>query len=169
MSRALEWRGFGWLAVPMRWYLGGLFLLACLHKVADPGAFALDIATYDVLPLALVNLMALMLPWVELVAALLLLAGLRVRPAALLLCAMMVMFLAALLIALGRGLDMSCGCFASQGAANDPISALELKWHDESIAMGLDPSQPPPQDVAQERSRELKAAGFAFDLPIDRS
>jgi uncharacterized membrane protein YphA (DoxX/SURF4 family) len=112
------------LAVPARWYLGWLFVAASLHKIAHPGAFALDIATYDILPLALVNLLAVTLPWIELVAGAQLLIGLRVRPAALLVGAMMCLFLAALVIALANGLDMSCGCFASQGAAEDPIS-----WH----------------------------------------
>jgi uncharacterized membrane protein YphA (DoxX/SURF4 family) len=137
MRRLLGWPGHGWLAVPMRWYLGGLFFLACLHKIADPGVFALDIATYDVLPLALVNLMAVILPWIELVAALQLLLGLRVRPAALLVSAMMVMFLVALAIALGRGLDMSCGCFASQGAEEDPISAATVMRDSVWLAMSL--------------------------------
>jgi hypothetical protein len=46
---------------------------------------------------------------------------------------MMVMFIAALAIALAQGLDMSCGCFASQGAqGEDPISAMtvlrDLGW-----------------------------------------
>ncbi len=131
-NRFLQWSGHSWLAVPVRWYLGLLFVLACWHKICDPGAFALDIATYDILPLALVNLMAIILPWVELVAGLCLLAGVRVRPAALLVTAMMGMFLAALLIALGRGLDMSCACFASASAAEDPISWLtvlrDLGW-----------------------------------------
>jgi uncharacterized membrane protein YphA (DoxX/SURF4 family) len=119
-------RAAAWLAVPARWYLGVLFVGACLHKIADPRAFALDIATYDILPLALVNLAAITLPWAELAAGAMLLVGHRVRPAALMVAAMMVAFLAALAIALARGLDMSCGCFASQGAEDDPISRLTL-------------------------------------------
>ncbi len=125
-------RAAAWLAVPTRWYLGLLFAGASLHKIAYPASFALDVATYDVLPLALVNLTALTLPWVELVAGILLLVGWRVRPAALLVTGMMAVFLLALLIALARGLDMSCGCFASQGAEDDPISRLtvlrDLAW-----------------------------------------
>ena len=121
-----------WLAVPVRWYLGVLFVGACLHKIAEPGSFALDVATYDILPLLLVNLVAITLPWVELSAGAMLLVGWRVRPAALLVVGMMVVFLAALVIALARGLDMSCGCFASQGAEEDPISRLtvlrDLGW-----------------------------------------
>jgi len=119
-------RALAWAALPARWYLGALFVGASLHKIAVPGAFALDIATYDILPLAAVNLSAIVLPWVELAAGALLLAGWRVRPAALLVTGMMATFLAALAIALARGLDMSCGCFASQGAEEDPISGLTL-------------------------------------------
>ncbi len=120
------------LSVPARWYLGGLFVGACVHKIADPYAFAIDVATYDTLPLALVNLTAIVLPWVELAAGAMLLAGLRTRAAALLVVAMMTAFIAALLIALAKDLDMSCGCFASKGAVDDPISSLtvlrDLAW-----------------------------------------
>lgn len=111
-----------WLAVPARWYLGGLFVLAAWHKIAVPHDFAIDVATYEVLPLVLVNAVAIILPWIEVGAGLLLLLGIRVRAAALLVAAMMIVFLAALGLALSRGLDMSCGCFASQGAETDPIS-----------------------------------------------
>jgi len=115
-----------WVAVPVRWYLGGLFVVASLHKIVHPGSFALDVATYDILPLALVNPAAIILPWVELTAGGMLLIGARARAAAVLVSAMMVLFLVALLVALARGLDMSCGCFASQGAAADPISRLTV-------------------------------------------
>jgi uncharacterized membrane protein YphA (DoxX/SURF4 family) len=125
-------RGAAWISVPLRWYLGVLFVGASLHKIADPRAFAIDVATYDILPLALVNLVAVVLPAVEVVAGGLLLLGLRVRPAALLVAGMMSVFLVALVVALARGLDMSCGCFASQGAQEDPISRLtvlrDLAW-----------------------------------------
>jgi len=121
-----------WLAVAARWYLGVLFVGACLHKIADPRSFAVDVATYDILPLALVNVTAIVLPWVELAAGGMLLIGWRTRPAALLVFGMVLVFITALVIALARGLDMSCGCFASQGAEEDPISRLtvlrDLGW-----------------------------------------
>lgn len=119
-------RTAAWLAVPARWYLGLLFVGACLHKIADPQSFAVDIATYDILPLVLVNLTAITLPWIELAAGCMLLTGWRVRASSLLIAGMMVVFLAALAAALARGLDMSCGCFASQGADDDPISRLTV-------------------------------------------
>lgn len=127
MTRVLPW-----VLLAVRLYLGGVFLLACWHKVLDPGAFALDVATYQVLPLSLVNLVAVTLPWVELGAGVMLVAGLRARAGALLCAAMMAVFLAALVSALARGLDLSCGCFASQTAREDPISLVtvirDLVW-----------------------------------------
>lgn len=132
MSSLLQWRGHAWLALPLRLYLGGVFIVACLHKIANPGVFALDVATYDLLPLVLVNPLALILPWVELVAGVLLVLGLRTRAAAALISGMMVMFLIAVAYALARGLETSCGCFASQSLAEDPIGATtvlrDLAW-----------------------------------------
>jgi uncharacterized membrane protein YphA (DoxX/SURF4 family) len=115
-----------WFAVPIRWYLGVLFVGACLHKIAEPASFALDIATYDMLPLAAINPAAIVLPWIELIAGCMLIAGWRTRAASILVGVMVVVFLTALCIALARGLDMSCGCFASQGAEEDPISRLTV-------------------------------------------
>jgi len=128
----MNWRGHPYLALPARLYLAVIFLLACWHKILHPAAFALDVATYEILPLSLVNLTAIILPWVELIAGLMLLLGLRVRAGALLVAGMMAVFLVAISIALARGQEMSCGCFASQGAVEDPISwktvVRDLAW-----------------------------------------
>jgi putative oxidoreductase len=126
------WRGHTFIALAARLYLGGLFLLACWHKILDPHAFAVDIATYQMLPLALVNPLAIVLPWVELVTGGMLVLGLRTRAASLLTAAMLAMFTVAIAFALAKGLDLACGCFASQGAAEDPISwrtiVRDLAW-----------------------------------------
>lgn len=125
-TRFVDWPGHAWLALAARLYLGVVFLLACIHKIAYPATFALDVATYDFLPLVLVNLFALVLPFVELVASAMLIVGFRARAGALLVALMMAAFMIALGVALSRGLDMSCGCFASQGAESDPISWLTV-------------------------------------------
>lgn len=117
-------RVHSFLALPARFYLGAVFLLACWHKILHPESFALDVATYQFLPLEAVNLFALVLPWIELLAGILIIVGYRTEAAAALIAGMMVAFLVALSVALGRGLEMGCGCFASSGAEEDPIS-----WH----------------------------------------
>jgi putative oxidoreductase len=122
MSRVLEWKGHGWIALPLRLYIGAVFLVACWHKILHPESFAMDVATYQILPLGLVNIMAIVLPWIELACGILIIIGWRTRAAALLVAGMMAVFLAAITIALARGLEMSCGCFASQSMVEDPIS-----------------------------------------------
>jgi uncharacterized membrane protein YphA (DoxX/SURF4 family) len=122
----LDWKGHSWLGLAARLYLAWVFLMACWFKIMAPASFAMDVATYDILPLSLINAMALILPWVELFAGVMLLVGLRVRAASLLVAGMMVVFIIALGMALAKGLDMSCGCFASSGAEEDPISYLTM-------------------------------------------
>lgn len=126
-KRVRDWPGHAWLAAPARLYLGIVFLFACWHKILHPDQFALDIATYQFLPLVLVNGFAITLPWVELGSGLSLVTGWRSRSAALLVVLMMAAFMVALSWALDRGLDMSCGCFASNSVVNeDPISSMTL-------------------------------------------
>ncbi len=123
----LAWRGHRWLALAARLYLGQLFFLAALHKVAEPRGFALDVATYQLLPLELVNLFAIVVPPLEVLIGALLVLGLWVAGAAWIVSGLMVSFMAALAWALYLGLDMTCGCFASQGATSeDPISGLTM-------------------------------------------
>jgi uncharacterized membrane protein YphA (DoxX/SURF4 family) len=125
-------------ALAVRLYLGWLFLEASWHKIAHPASFALDVATYQFLPLYWVNLFAIIVPWVEAMTGVLLLLGTRVRAAALLVVGMMMSFVIALAWALHLGLDMSCGCFASQGAVGeDPISGWTMLRDGVWLAMGL--------------------------------
>jgi uncharacterized membrane protein YphA (DoxX/SURF4 family) len=125
------------LALLSRLYLGGLFVYASLHKIAHPGAFAIDVATYQLLPLWSVNGFALTVPWIELLVGLCLVLGLRVRAAALVTSLLLVSFMVALGYALSRGLNLSCGCFASEGAKHDPISKLTLLRDAGWLLLGL--------------------------------
>ena len=51
-----------------RLILGGVFIYASLDKIAHPAEFAKAIGNYHVVPFGLENLMALALPWLELIA-----------------------------------------------------------------------------------------------------
>ncbi len=91
--------------------LGLVFLLYGLDKVPYPDDFARAIANYRILPEALVNLVAVTLPWIECTCGLLLLSGQWVRSAALVSAFLLAVFLAAVSITIARGLDINCGCF----------------------------------------------------------
>lgn len=90
--------------------VGLVFLLYGLDKITHPDDFARAIANYRLLPEALINLVAVTLPWVECVCGLLLLAGQWVRSAALVSAFLLGVFVVAVSITLARGLDIACGC-----------------------------------------------------------
>lgn len=108
----------------LRLVLGFLFVFASIEKVAQPEEFAKAILNYYLLPIPLVNVFAIVLPWVELVAGLLLLFGLLVRGTSLLLTLLLCLFALAISISIARGLDISCGCFGTSVARRVGWSAL---------------------------------------------
>lgn len=114
----------GSLALLLRLGLGGLFLVAGALKLGDPAAFAQEIANYQLWP-GLAPLLAATLPAVEIVAALVLLAGPVAwrRAAALVLALLSAMFTIAVGTAAARGLDISCACF---GQASGAVSWLTV-------------------------------------------
>lgn len=125
-GRLKSWRGHRYLAMVVRFYLAFIFITACIHKIQSPESFAVDIATYQLLPLIFINLLAIMLPWIELGAGVMLATGTKSRSAALMVSGMMIMFMIALTFALVHDLNISCGCFASDAAVSDPISFKTL-------------------------------------------
>ena len=90
---------------------------AGLAKIGDPRAFADQVHNFRLLPVALENLAAMTLPWIELVAALALILGIRARAGAMLATALLAVFTAAVLSALWRDLDIECGCFGTHDAS----------------------------------------------------
>lgn len=108
-----------------RFVLGGVFVYAAVSKLQDPALFAASVAGYQILPGLFVNLFALLLPAMELVAGLALLATKWTRESALILLGMLGVFFVGLVQALVRGLDISCGCFGEgAGGAGSLVSAL---------------------------------------------
>jgi uncharacterized membrane protein YphA (DoxX/SURF4 family) len=104
--------------------IGVVFLFAALAKIADLEAFALQLHNYRMTPIWSENLLAMTLPWVELLAGLALVFGVRPRSGAVVVLALLILFTATVGIAWARGLDVSCGCFGKVGAAK--IGAQKL-------------------------------------------
>ena len=99
--------------------LGGIFIYAGATKILHPGVFAQDVYQYQLLPGHFVNVTAIYLPWLEVLAGLgLILCGGRRDAPALMILALLVLFTVAMAFNVHRGLDISCGCFSSgPGAA----------------------------------------------------
>ena len=91
--------------------LGGIFIYAAAGKILYPVEFAEDIANYQLVPVVFTNFVAITLPWVELVAGLLLFNGFRTQSGNLIIFLCLCIFSFGAVSALIRGLDINCGCF----------------------------------------------------------
>ncbi len=115
------------LALACRLAVGGVFIWASLDKLAHPAEFAKAIHHYRLVPYALLHQAALLLPPLELVAGAALVLGWQRRGAALLCAFMLAVFIVAIGSALARGLDISCGCFHTDGGH---AVGMDLLWRD---------------------------------------
>jgi uncharacterized membrane protein YphA (DoxX/SURF4 family) len=101
--------------------LGLVFVYASLDKIADPAAFARIVYQWQTLGPVGSNLVAVTLPWVELVAGLLLIVGVWRRDAAAVVAVLLVVFIAAAVFVLARGIDVdNCGCTSVAAAGTAP-------------------------------------------------
>jgi len=112
--------------VCVRIFLGGIFVIASLDKILNPGAFAEIIHNYQILPDILINLTAIILPWVELLLGLFLIIGLWQPGAALLSTILLVIFWGSLIFNLIRGVDVYCGCFST---SSEVPSDATMMWY----------------------------------------
>jgi uncharacterized membrane protein YphA (DoxX/SURF4 family) len=101
----------------LRLIVGATFIYAAWDKVLHPHAFAIAVRGYQIVPVSVSNLFALALAWAEMVAAVLLIAGLFTRQAAGAILLMLVMFIGAIATVMIRGLVIDCGCFSSEGGS----------------------------------------------------
>ncbi len=117
-----------WLTVRVQIALGAIFVVAALPKISDPPSFAHMIYNYRLLPGGLVNITALIMPWVEIIAGLALILGVWVRPARWLVGAMLVMFIIAIAINLARDNAIDCGCFDTSAANKTYEERIKDMW-----------------------------------------
>ena len=108
----------------LRLGMGGVFIAAAIPKIASPDLFASDVFNYQMLPDWGVNMLAIGLPWFELVVGVCLALGIWTRTSAVMMAGLMVVFLVALASATARGLDISCGCFEVGAAAGEGHGTL---------------------------------------------
>ncbi|HWR83466.1 MAG TPA: MauE/DoxX family redox-associated membrane protein [Candidatus Deferrimicrobium sp.] len=107
------------LTLVVRLAVGVTFIYASAYKIIEPGTFAKSLWYYHLVPGQLINLMALILPWVELVCGLALIVGLLYDGAVILVNMMMAAFILALGTTIVRGIDIDCGCFKAGQAATE--------------------------------------------------
>ncbi len=101
-----------WVELAGRWVLGAIFIFASYHKITSPAEFAKIVYGYGLFPGVFINLIAIILPLIELVSGLALILGVFPRSAALIVTGLLGIFLAIMVINLARGHEFDCGCFS---------------------------------------------------------
>ncbi len=117
-----------WLHRILAVALGAIFLYAAHDKILDPRPLITIIWGYRLVPPQFTNLIAIYLPWMELLVGLGLLTGIGRRAAAGWATVLLVCFTAALLINAVRGINVACGCFST--SAQDVQNAWLLALRD---------------------------------------
>lgn len=121
----------------LRAVVGVLFVIAAILKLRDPVALVEQTANYQLFP-ELANLIAIVLPSVELVCALGLVLGPRAwrSAAALLLSVLLLVFTTAIARAWAVGLDLECGCFGTGSTHVGPWPILRNLGLLTALALG---------------------------------
>jgi len=91
--------------------LGLLFIYASMDKIWNPGSFAKTIVNYRILPMSLLHISAIILPWLELICGVALVTNRYQRAALTIISGLLFVFILAIVSAMSRGLDFNCGCF----------------------------------------------------------
>lgn len=113
-----------YLLLIFRIILSFVFIYAGTEKISDPAGFSDAINNYRLLPLFSVNFFAITLPWVELVAGVLLLFGVSVKENSFIISISLVVFILAIGISLARGLSIECGCFGTSSGTRVGVEKI---------------------------------------------
>jgi uncharacterized membrane protein YphA (DoxX/SURF4 family) len=110
--------------------LGAVFLVAGVLKIGHADDFASQITGFQLLPAPLIAPLALLLPFLETMVGLYLIAGLFTAFAAWCAALEMAIFAGAIASAVVRGLYTSCGCFG-------PSDHTMTSWPEVARDLGL--------------------------------
>ena len=105
-----------WIGRAARLILGSVFIYAGYHKILAPDEFAQIVYGYDLFPNEAINLIAIIIPFIELMSGIALIMGIYTRPASIIIIGMLTAFVIAISINIIRGHEFDCGCFSSQAS-----------------------------------------------------
>src|SRR3954466_14165062 len=104
-----------WVSTVARAGLAAVFLTAGLLKVDDLAASGRAVNAYRLMDYDTAKVIGAVQPFLEIALGLLLLAGLGVRLSAAIAALLLAVFIAGIISAWARGLQIDCGCFSKGG------------------------------------------------------
>jgi putative oxidoreductase len=134
LNRALN---NAWVELVMRWLLGGSFIYASFHKITAPERFAESVYSYALFPDVSINLIAIILPYLELFSGIALIIGIYYRGAVVIINGLLIGFITALSVNLIRGHEFDCGCFSSGEPGTSHSGGIMIVRDAAFFGMGL--------------------------------
>jgi putative oxidoreductase len=96
----------------LRLSLGIVFVYSSVPKILNPSDFATILYGYSIFPLVLINLIAIVFPFIELISGLSLIFGVYFRSTLIIINFLIIFFIVIISFNLLRGHEFNCGCFA---------------------------------------------------------
>ena len=116
------------LPLIFRIILGIIFIYASYDKILDPAAFSKNIHNFHTTDnlIGVENLVALILPWLELIVGVFLIFGVFLEGSTSITIGLYIFFILILSQAVFRGIDVHCGCFKTEADAGVTDLRMEL-------------------------------------------
>ncbi len=115
------------LELGLRWLIGGVFIYASVTKIGQPALFAKSVYSYGLFPGFLINIISIIVPYLELLSGLFLISGVYPRGAMLVVNTLLVLFILFLSVNFIRGHQFDCGCFNPGENVEKPTLFLLLR------------------------------------------
>jgi uncharacterized membrane protein YphA (DoxX/SURF4 family) len=119
-------RAWPWISTAARIGLAAVWIVAGVLKAGDLAASGRAVNAYQLMPYEAARVVGAVQPFLEIGLGLLLLAGLAVRLSAGLSAVLLTVFIAGIVSAWARGLQIDCGCFG--GGGYDPDASSQYPW-----------------------------------------
>jgi len=127
------------LPLIFRVILGIIFIYASYDKILDPAGFSKNIHNFHVTPIAVENLAALIIPWMELIIGVFLIFGVFLEGSTSITIGLYIFFIIILSQAVFRGIDVHCGCFKTEADVGVTDLRMELIKHigEDFVLLGM--------------------------------
>ncbi|MEU4239753.1 MauE/DoxX family redox-associated membrane protein [Actinoplanes sp. NPDC026619] len=113
----MQWdKAWPWISTVARLGLAAVFLISGGLKVGDLAESGRAVNAYKLMDYDTAKVVGAVQPFLEIAVGLLLLIGLAVRLSAAISALLLVVFIAGIISAWARGLQIDCGCFSKGGA-----------------------------------------------------
>ena len=114
------------IEIVFRLILGVTFIYASIGKIIDPSEFSSAIHNFGVTPIYIENIIALYLPWIELIIGVGLILGIIYRASLNITIALLIVFILLILQAYLLGKSIDCGCFMHEMSLE---KETEMRFH----------------------------------------